>query len=347
MYLIDTQLQTTSTPQPVFLWTRRLWLAFSLLAMIAAGLIFSGSSAKAQRSANYAGVFRFQGFANKCIDVAGYPLGRTSGVTLFTCNGTAAQDLTLVPFEAPVDGTVEIHAQGRCIGVVKYEAFLGTPEAARVPKSEIIVGRPVPSAGWLLQLQPCDGTTTQRFYVPQSGTIIIPRDNTKLAVTVAGGGSANLTPLALEPIQNLSYQRWTLQPFDTTAYDFPTPRETTGSYIFQGFNGQCIDVGGSTPPDHSPVFVFGCNGTIAQSFALKSVSDHFGYFTIGAFGKCFDVVGGTIALGAAIEINPCTGAPSQRFQFDHYDRNYIYPAGRPDLVFAASGTTTSTAAASS
>ena len=71
------------------------------------------------------GVFRFQGLAGKCLDVGGYPLGHTAPAMLYDCNGTTAQDLTLVPYRTPIDSTVEIRVQGRCLGVSLPPMYIG------------------------------------------------------------------------------------------------------------------------------------------------------------------------------------------------------------------------------
>ena len=325
----------------------RLFFIMSLLTLFATKLHSQKSLVAPPQGANYTGVYRFtRPDVGKCLDVGGYPLTNSSAVIQYTCNGTTAQDLTLVPFEAPVDGTVEIHVQGRCLGVVQPPLLTDgfSEEARREFASDVILPIVPPAAGWQVVLQPCSGSTLQRFYVPGPSALIIPKENRSLAAEVAES-APNHTQLLLEPISTASptlwgystSETWVPQQFDTTDYSFPAARETNGSYTFQGFAGKCIDVGGSTPPQYSPVFLYGCNGTIAQSFSIASVNDHLGFYTISAYGKCFDVDGGVITAGAGIQINSCTGAKSQQFAFDHYDRNYIYPAGNPSLVVGVAG----------
>src|SRR5581483_5604495 len=95
-------------------------------------------------------------------------------------------------------------------------------------------------AGWQVVLEPCDGTVSQRFYVPQSGNAIHPKASPNLVITVTGNNSTDRTPLIVEPGTSAPGQVWTFLQFDTTQYAFPPVRATIGSYTFQGLDGKCI-----------------------------------------------------------------------------------------------------------
>jgi Ricin-type beta-trefoil lectin domain/Fibronectin type III domain len=266
-------------------------------------------------------------------------LGHTNPVILYDCNGTTAQDITLVPFGNPQTGyQYELQAHGRCL-TVEQITVANSPVARAVGVAAVPAGiLPGNQAGASILLAPCNNSSQQRFYV---GGKIFPASDTTLAANVKDGNSANHTPLVLEPVQNNNpAQAWNLVQYDTTPYSWTLTVATAGSYEFKGFGSKCIDIGGEPHPEHSPVFLYGCNGTLAQQFSIKLVDDHLGYYNITGFGKCFDISGGVAKLGVALELNTCTGSNSQRFSFDNYDHQYMYPAGSPELAVGVRGPVT-------
>ena len=207
-------------------------------------------------------------------------------------------------------------------------------------------------------LTPCDNSQSQRFFfvsqthITPTATLWDPR----LVVTVRGANSANHTPLVLAPAtpQPNAAGRWGRQQVDTTPYDWARVVATVGAYAFKAFGSKCIDIGGSPHPEHSPAFLNDCNGTLAQSFKLRSVDEHLGYYNITvldtpgltsnpltpkghAVDRCLDIAGSVPSAGAHVELNACSGATSQRFAFDNFDRQYIYPAGTPELAIGLAG----------
>ena len=287
--------------------------------------------------AEYAGVWRLRGLAGKCLDVGGYPTGHSSQVILYDCNSTKAQHITFVPLVNPEYGyEYELRAHGRCLTVQGGVYETDTP----------------------IVLTPCDNSQSQRFFfvsqthITPTATLWDPR----LVVTVRGANSANHTPLVLAPAtqQPNAAGRWGRQQVDTTPYDWARVVATAGAYAFKAFGTKCIDIGGAPHPEHSPAFLNDCNGTLAQSFKLRPVDEHLGHYNITvldtpeltsnpltpkghAVDRCLDIDGGTPSAGAHVELNACSGATSQRFAFDNFDRQYIYPAGTPELAIGLAG----------
>src|SRR5262245_14518477 len=105
------------------------------------------------RAISNPGVWRFRGLAGKCLDAGPFPLGQSSSVVLYNCNGAKGQNIT----QAPVgeSGEYELRAHGRCLTVAGGEYEAGTR----------------------IVLEPCDRSLRQRFYVTVKESPIAPSAN--------------------------------------------------------------------------------------------------------------------------------------------------------------------------
>jgi glucosylceramidase len=119
------------------------------------------------------------GLAGKCVDVAGANSADGTGVQLYDCNGTAAQQWT-----RPGDGT--IRALGKCLDVNAGSVADG----ARV------------------QLYSCNGSAAQQWTYTSGRDLVNPQANKCLDVT--GNNSANATPLQLWTCTGAANQKWTV-----------------------------------------------------------------------------------------------------------------------------------------
>jgi hypothetical protein len=308
----------------------------SCLMMAILALAFFCRPATAQPSADVQGVWRVHGAAGKCLDVGGYPLGHSSPVILYDCNGTAAQEITAVPSRIEPGGyySYELRAHGRCLGVGPLD--IDTANAPQFAESGSLSTAYV--AGMPIVLAPCDGSIRQRFGMSPPGPIV-PMADFRFRIGARDGNSANRTPLVLDSANSpaTDAETWSFIQHDTTSYDWTPPIATAGAFAFRGLSDKCIDVGGAPHPQHAPAFLFDCNGTIAQLFNLRPIDDDSGDYNISAFGGCLDISGALPRAGSSIELNTCSGADSQRFAFDNFDRQYIYAAGTPELVIGVRG----------
>jgi hypothetical protein len=75
-----------------------------------------------------------------------------------------------------------------------------------------------------------------------------------------------------------------------------------------GYQGLCMDVRGANSADGTPVQVYTCNGTAAQSWTAEPNG------TVKAYGKCLDVAGGNTADGTLVELTTCNGSGAQNWQ---------------------------------
>ncbi|MFF5027404.1 ricin-type beta-trefoil lectin domain protein [Streptomyces collinus] len=85
-----------------------------------------------------------------------------------------------------------------------------------------------------------------------------------------------------------------------------TSDSATGVPI-RGLAGKCADVAGADPANGTPVQLYDCNGTAAQSWTVGADG------TVRALGKCLDVTGNGTADGSTVQLWDCTGGPNQKW----------------------------------
>ncbi len=71
--------------------------------------------------------------------------------------------------------------------------------------------------------------------------------------------------------------------------------------------GLCVDVRAASSADGTPVQIFTCNGTVAQSWTVSGG-------TLQALGKCLDVSGAGTANGTKVQLFTCNGSGAQTWQ---------------------------------
>ncbi len=96
------------------------------------------------------------------------------------------------------------------------------------------------------------------------------------------------------------------------------PPPPPGSGPVTGYQGMCLDVRAANSADGTPVQVYTCNGTNAQTWTLTSSNQ------LQALGKCLDVSGAGTANGTKVQLWTCNGTGAQVWQ--HQSNNeYINP----------------------
>jgi streptogrisin C len=118
---------------------------------------------------------------------------------------------------------------------------------------------------------------------------------------VTSGGSGNCTTGGTTFYQPL---RPILAAYGLT---LTTTGGSGGRAIVSSWNGKCIDIPNSNTTDGTPLQMWDCNGTGAQSWTFHADG------TVRALGKCMDVAWGSTANGATIQLVACNGNPAQKF----------------------------------
>jgi len=97
-----------------------------------------------------------------------------------------------------------------------------------------------------------------------------------------------------------------LLPVAGIAYGLPASAATTGA--IKGLAGKCADVAASNTANGTPVQLYDCNGTGAQTWSVGNADN-----SIKALGKCLDVTAGSTAGGAKIQLYDCNGTAAQKW----------------------------------
>jgi chitinase len=114
----------------------------------------------------------------------------------------------------------------------------------------------------------------------------------------------------------------------------PPPPPPPGSGPVTGYQGLCLDVRGASSADATPVQVYTCNGTGAQTWALTSGNQ------LQSLGKCLDVSAAGTANGTKVQLYTCNGTGAQTWQHQS-NGEYVNPnSGKclDDTGFGGSGT---------
>ncbi|WP_318210235.1 lectin [Streptomyces sp. SJL17-1] len=110
---------------------------------------------------------------------------------------------------------------------------------------------------------------------------------------VAGGATADGTPVQLYGCNGTAAQRWTLA--------------ADGSVRALG---KCLDVTGGSTADGAQVQLYNCNGTAAQRWTYNATTHD--VVNTGA-NKCLDITGNSSADGTRAQIWTCTGGANQKW----------------------------------
>lgn len=106
-------------------------------------------------------------------------------------------------------------------------------------------------------------------------------------------------PFVKGPLVKLA--RW----LSTTAATFLAP----GSGQIVGVHsGKCVDVKGAKTADGTPIQLYACNGTSAQSWKLEAGG------TVRALGKCLDVQYAKTENGSLLGLNSCHQGTNQKWE---------------------------------
>jgi glucosylceramidase len=111
----------------------------------------------------------------------------------------------------------------------------------------------------------------------------------------------------------------------------PSPSSGNGSTgPVTGYQGLCLDVRGANSADGTPVQVYSCNGTNAQTWTAATDG------TLQALGKCLDVSGAGTANGTLVQLYTCNGTGAQVWQHQS-NGEYVNPNSGKCLDDTGSG----------
>lgn len=99
----------------------------------------------------------------------------------------------------------------------------------------------------------------------------------------------------------------------------PPPAAHVGEIT--GVGGKCVDVSGASRADGTPVVIYTCNGTTAQTWTMRADG------TVRALGKCLDVQDSGTGDGTSVQLWSCgSGLANQRWLYESATRHLVNPA---------------------
>ncbi|MEH0934575.1 chitosanase [Micromonospora psammae] len=90
-------------------------------------------------------------------------------------------------------------------------------------------------------------------------------------------------------------------------YGLPSASAATAGPI-TGLAGKCVDVAGANPANGTPVQLYDCNGTAAQTWTVGNADS-----SVRALGKCLDVTAASTANGAKVQLYDCNNTGAQKW----------------------------------
>ena len=304
-------------------------------------------------TAAYANIVNTTGVTRLDFDIEGGTLSDTAS--------TARRDSALAALQAQnpavqVDFTLGVAPSGLPTGTGSEYALLQDAKAKGVNVSIVNImtmdfydGQPVLSdaesaaRGTASQLASLYGISTTAAYA-KMGLTPIAGTNDDGAVFSQANASSLESFAASNGVAELSF--WEVDGYDKgTGYAYsrifnaitggtttPPPTGSTGPVT--GYQGLCLDVRSAATADGTPVQVYTCNGTGAQTWTLTSSNQ------LQSLGKCLDVTGAGTANGTLVQLYTCNGTGAQTWVHQSNGEYINSNSGKclDDTGYGASGT---------
>jgi hypothetical protein len=258
-----------------------------------------------------------QGAPNLCLTVSG--TGPGASASLQSCSGTSTQSWS-VP-SAP--GAFRLNATGACL-----DAFGGASSAGdligiwschggsnqtytltstgelRVANGLCVGPKGDATASTLLVLQTCTGAAAQKWTAGGASAPTPALPTARFSGQLANSASTGLCLTAnvsgavtgLQGCASSSVQTWSV------------PGAGTAGTVTLLANGQCLDAFGGTSNVGDGVGLWSCHGGSNQNYTLTAAGE-----LRVSNGLCVGPVSGAAVSGATLQLQPCTGAMSQRW----------------------------------
>lgn len=258
--------------------------------------------------------------SGKAIDVPGGNGVSGSALQIYTYNGSDAQKWTLAPARTIRQELNDLAASGKGLVNEGVEYAIGSVSERQVFD---IAGGSI-NSGSNLQLYASNATKAQRwtFSYDKNGYVTITNVKSGKVLEVFAGSKkagANVQQYA----SNGSWaQKWILVDCGDGSFKICSAIRT----------GFVLDLAGGSTANGANVQVYDDNGTAAQRFRLYTAGEVSKAQTIdsqsavvtASDGRVFDVPGGNVDSGAAIQLYSANGTIAQSFGFEFDDEAGLY-----------------------
>ncbi|WP_371619899.1 RICIN domain-containing protein [Streptomyces sp. NBC_00454] len=229
--------------------------------------------------------------ATTCIDTDNGQTADSTKIQIYTCNQTAAQQIT-----SRDDGTLRI--QGKCVEATNSGTANGT----------------------LIQLMTCKGTPNQQWQVRADGGYL--NINAQRCLDRNNNTLANKTQLQLWDCADIDAQRWTTTSLGTAALPAPAPLPDNGKaptlpaggLIHNVGSRSCLEINNSSPDNGAVAQQWACLGQAGAQWQFRPTTTEGVYEIVNAnSGKCLEINNSSPDNGARAQQWTCGGIATQRW----------------------------------
>lgn len=238
------------------------------------------------------------------LSVSGNKAGNGSNIELSTNGGALGSQCALLSLAPKVSPCEDILPKG----------YYNLAPASSALGKVLDVAGGKSSCGTNVQLYGSNGTFAQLFYFEyRDGYYVIRCGKNDMALDVAGGGV----------VPGTNVQIWTAVTGEANQL-FAAQDNGDGSFTFiNKATGLALDIVGGSDSNGTNLDAYLPNGTVAQKFSLKPVSE---FIAPGAYSiksavsqKVLDVAGGSTADGAAVQLYDSNGTLAQKWYVSKVD----------------------------
>ncbi|WP_195368776.1 RICIN domain-containing protein [Coprococcus comes] len=234
---------------------------------------------------------------NKVLDISGGSVDNSANVQIYDKNGTTAQNFVLKKL-ADHEYQITCENSGKALDVAGGSASAGT-NVWQYNKNNSNAQR------WRF----IDVGNGYYYIVSKLGTVL----------DVSGASTANGANVQTYTLNKSNAQKWKL-----SEVKYATPEEGTYTISTALSTNKVLDIASGSTNDGANVQLYEKNGTTAQKFVIKKVSDYEYQITCQKSGKALDVAGASANAGTNVWQYSKNNSEAQKWRFVDAGNGYYY-----------------------
>lgn len=234
---------------------------------------------------------------NKVLDISGGSVDNSANVQIYDKNGTTAQNFVVKKL-ADHEYQITCENSGKALDVAGGSASAGT-NVWQYNKNNSNAQR------WRF----IDVGNGYYYIVSKLGTVL----------DVSGASTANGANVQTYTLNKSNAQKWKL-----SEVKYATPEEGTYTISTALSTNKVLDIASGSTNDGANVQLYEKNGTTAQKFVIKKVSDYEYQITCQKSGKALDVAGASANAGTNVWQYSKNNSEAQKWRFVDAGNGYYY-----------------------